>query len=220
MTANLIQGFQNIYRGALRPGEVFGTEPRPALRPVLIAFAVGAFVLALLLFITGMFSAQELQIASDRLNQYMVIRGSALSVFHVPSPPARFLFPLQWGGYLLFAAGVRHLTTVIFGESERSFMTMLLITVIAAAPLVLIAALQGVFNNLFPMIPPVKSLTLLWSRVILSVLVYLASVIWEAVVFVTAARIIFKQNYGRAIITWISPILFGLAVFYTILAFV
>ena len=216
----LIEGFKYIYAGATAPAAFFGRDGLPSVKTVAIAFFVGTFIIALLLFLTGLFSAQELQIASDRLNQYMVVRGAALSVFHIPSPPARFLFPLQWAVYILFAAGARHLTTVIFGEQGRSFGTMLLITVIAAAPLVLVAGLQGVFNNFFPMIPPVKSLTLLWSRIAFSVLLYLFSLLWEAFVFVTAARILFKQNYGRAILTWISPVVIGMSAFYLVLSLV
>ncbi|MCR9144618.1 MAG: YIP1 family protein [bacterium] len=122
-----------------------------------------------------------------------------------PSPLRRFLFPLYWAGIVLYGWFARYGGVLVFGENNRRARDVLMITLIGALPLLLLSALFGTINQLFPYWQQRPDSVLFVARLAANFLFFAFAFLWEARIVVAGFRILFDQNRGRAIVTWLLP---------------
>ena len=121
--------------------------------------------------------------------------------------PWNFLFfPLFWMFYITVVGLVRHGATIFLGEDTRSLTWSWVITAYAVRPLIITAGFLHLTNNFFPYVNQADT----EIRMIFFNILFVCAWFLEGVVCINAFRLRFNQNFGRALLTWLSHIFLAL----------
>ncbi len=121
-------------------------------------------------------------------------------------PWNRILFPLVWlTGILLFSL-IRFSALKILDEKNRSFNLVAGITCYSMVPFILATTFIDSMNDLFPLRPYKEMGFFFYLQLGISLVLLFSAWIREGFMCVSAYQILFAQNKGRAILTWLTPI--------------
>lgn len=213
----------NIYTRYLFRNWAFGTEPRSVreLSPSeFLKQAVQIFCLFLGTYIlfnlfVSLFNLPYLEEYSRQMREFYLQKKIAWSLYLMNSFPYSIFF--LSGSLVLFqvyAAGSSYLALWVLGEKERSFARILgiafssgLYVLLAFFPVLLLfnIAPASIRTDVFQMV----------TFLSLNGILFFSGVILQCFFYVRMCRIVFDQNYGRAILTWLFPFFLFLLVIIT-----
>jgi len=198
--------FKRVNNATLRPSGFFtDIKKNDFFRGALISAAAILVIATVILFLTSLITP-DFKPVMKKINPLLQNQG-----IHVRgrSPWSRLFFPVYWILYLAIGGFIRHLVTVMLGEKERSLKRVIGITMYAAVPLIISGMVLGILNNLHPLDlkPFTGSSTASWIHAIFAVAIFLGTLVWEGIICSKGLRAGFDQNQGRAILTWLSPLL-------------
>lgn len=176
---------------AYRFKEAFGGSFRPLSTTLLHTFilsSTGAVCIALAVFLSRLTG--------------LAARGIAASVTGEVSYATAVTFLLLWPAYVLLSAAARLGMLAVLGESARSFEKLADI----AGRLMIVPYALALLQHLLAALVPYGSTgeTVLSVRFYATGAVVFAAWMWEAAASVRAYKIVFSQNTGRAVLTWLS----------------
>lgn len=213
----ILPALKTLFAAATRPGTYFsGADRREMITPAVIGAALLLGVGLLLLFATALVHFQEISIARAGVSEYYAREG-VIPLIDDPSPWRHLTFPIIWATLFALVAGLRYGALALFGDA-RDFLVLLAISIFGLAPMVVIAILHGIGNNLFPFAAPLEESNALLIRSYAMIALVLVGIAWEGHICVRAFRIVCAQNAGRAALTWLTP-WFALVAFYATLRF-
>ncbi|EHQ05106.1 YIP1 family protein [Leptonema illini] len=129
-------------------------------------------------------------------------------------PWSQLAFPIFWSVAPLTIGSIRHLFLIMLGENERSIQKTQALALYAALPFALATGISAILGAAFPCVPrPGSGFFSCPMLLIGSVLIITGGCI-DALFWLKGLRTLYQQNIGRAILTYISPlILFMLSTF-------
>jgi hypothetical protein len=193
-------GFGDLAAAATRPGTAF-VDRRPVTASVMAAFVSFCVVLGLLLFAVGWVNPPDLRLAEGADGESAVVVSG--SIFRGPMPAARLWFPVYWLAYIAFVTFWRSLAMLIMGAERQRWVDVLLASLLAAGPVVLIAAVQGIMNQAFPLDASSAPAWLVAVRVVLSLLLLVFAVVYEAVLWTRLSGSLLEFGGARAFLAWL-----------------
>jgi len=129
-------------------------------------------------------------------------------------PWSQLAFPIFWSVAPLFVGVVRHLFLIILGENERSFQKTQALALYAALPFALATGISAILGAVFPCMPRPGSGFFSCPMLLIGSVLIIAGGCADALFWIKGLKTLHQQNIGRAILTYISPlILFMLATF-------
>lgn len=129
-------------------------------------------------------------------------------------PWSQLGFPLFWSVVPLIVGAIRHLFLVVLGERDRSLQKTLAIALYAALPFSLATGLSSILAAAIPCMPRPNSGMLSCPSLLIGSLLIIAGGCTDIYVWIKGLKMVYRQNTGRAILTYISPlILFMLSSF-------
>lgn len=188
-------------RGTLRPREFFA---RTDLRTLFRGTGIIVAALVFLLILTALVNAEAIANANHSMASYA--RGE-VAIYSNPGALGHLTYPLLWGLIVLYAAGIRHGFMALIAEQGRSFAGMVGTTTLACLPLMIGGALQGSLNNLFPTLPMPDQSSLPYVRIYGGFALLVLGCGWEGYISISSLRGVFSQPIGRAILTWLTPVI-------------
>lgn len=216
---SILPSLRNLLQAALRPRPFFmQTDHKHLLTPAVVGIGVVLLLGMLLMLGTAMIYFQDLMQARAGVVAYYTRHG-VIPLVSNPSPWRYLSFPIVWAVGFAITAALRFGAMALFGDSTRNYLTLMAVSIFGLAPLVVIAILHGVGNNLFPFARPIEDSSAIMIRSYILIGITLMGIVWEAVICIRAFQIVFLQNAGRAVLTWLTP-WFALIVFYATLRFI
>ncbi|MCE9598393.1 MAG: YIP1 family protein [Spirochaetia bacterium] len=199
-----------IFRALIRPELLAHANDHKKIQQTIVR---GVFVilslLTLLLVVTGILNFNQIQAANENL--VGAIRGQ-VPLYQNPGPLGRLLFPLSFIVVFFFLGAIRNGAMILFGDA-RSFLTATALSAFALIPFVISGGLQGVVNNLFPLVPSPEVSNVPLIRIYTGLFLTFAAVAWEGFLCIRTFRIVFTLNRGRATLIWLSPLIAGVLSF-------
>lgn len=192
-------GIEDLAAAATRPGTAFA-DRRPVVSSVMTAFLLFCVLLGLLLFAVSWVNPPDLRLVEGAGGESSVVVSG--SIFRGPTPAARLWFPVYWLGYIAFVTFWRTLAMLILGAERQRWTGVLLASLLAAGPAVLIAAFQGMLNQAFPLDASSTPIWMVAFRVVLSLLLLGLAVIYEAVLWTRLSKSLLEFGGTRALIAW------------------
>lgn len=187
-----------------RPGMYFDSGDISARR-IFIETAALIILLYIPVVISGFIMFDEINTAIHALNK---AARSVTASYAFRSPYGFLLFPVFWILYISIVWPVRYLATVFLGEQTRSLTLTGAIGAVAVRPLIFIAAVFRTLNNFLTPGPDTQTGRMILLVTVLSL--FVISWIWEGFICISGFRKRFHQNFGRALLTWISPLFFAI----------
>ena len=198
---------QNIIAFTYRPASAF-TAGTPLLRTALPAFLVTLGICTAFMFLSALANFEELRKAALAMRYAGGLPGdTAAAALAEAVPYNRLLFPILLILYAAASALLRHAFVRILGEADRNLRTTLGVSCAAAIPLALVLMLGSVLADRFPYIPGPALDSTPAARIVAGIagLLLLGAWLLEGRTAVTGFRAFYKQNRGRAILTWLGP---------------
>ena len=136
------------------------------------------------------------------------------------TPWQTLLYPVMWLLYILLFGALRYLMLLVLGEKNPKIYQAMAVTSYAVRPFMIIAALLHVTNNIWPIYVASVSPGLFGTpRILIANVLMFAVWAWDAVICIGGFRSLYDQNYGRAVIVWLSPFVFLFILFWAALVF-
>ncbi|MBE7440306.1 MAG: hypothetical protein HS115_17780 [Spirochaetales bacterium] len=120
-------------------------------------------------------------------------------------PFLRIMYLLGWLLFLGYAALIRFGAFLVLGETGPLLKTAVLLTFVATIPLMLEGLVVGLLMSFATAISNQIAGQLL--TVWLSLVLFLAALTWEGLIFVSGSIALIGQNTGRAVLCWLLPIM-------------
>ena len=197
---------KSAYSVALRPGIFFqGKESHILEKESRWAIAVLLGGGTLLLFATSWLNIENLQKANMAMSAFPGVNPS-FGKFSNAIPWNRLTIPVFWLFYIGMTGFTRHLATIVFGEKPVSLRTSVSISAFSVLPFLFVMILMGIYSNLFPTIPAPGTPAVPGYVVVLTFLLLIAVWLWEGYICIWGFRILYTQNRGRALLTFLSPV--------------
>lgn len=190
----------DLIKGTVRLDSVFHKDLRSGA--ILRGAAFVLLICTVLLVITAL--ANHKAIADANSNAVTALRGG-VSLYNNPGWAGRLLFPLYFGIIFLVWGSLRYAMLTALDQANRSWLVCFGITVLGLTPFMLSGAIQGLLNNLVPVLPPLEASAVPLVRVYGALLVTLAAFVWEAILVMRALIRAYSFNRGKAILTWAAP---------------
>lgn len=203
---------------ALGPRSFFqGYDSEQSSRRAALSVTVLLITVALLLTIAAMLSGPEIGLSNEERE---LIAGE-LQVPMTPEPSAsnNLLFAVNWAFLLVLFGLTRHWITRLLGEGHRSLRDAMTITVLSVGPMIVGILCIGLFSYAFPLDVPHHSQGAFAARILAILATLFALWLWEGAICWTGFRILYDQNNGRAVLTWIAPYLLVFGVLTAIFLF-
>ena len=215
----VLPSIKMLLTAILKPQPFFEKyKSKDLISPAVVGIGSILVVGMILLIGTAMIYFQEIVVARTSIVKYYSLKG-VIPLVSNPSPWKFLSFPVVWAVVICLSAGVRYGAMKLFGDKKRHYITLVAVTVFAFTPMVLIAIIQGIGNNLFPFAEPIEKSNIIMIRSYGLMTVFTFGVLWEGFIFIKAGTLIFAQNTGRAVLTWLTP-WFLLIVFYAMLRYI
>lgn len=129
-------------------------------------------------------------------------------------PWSQLAFPIFWSVAPLAVGLIRHLFLIILGENERSFQKTQALALYAALPFALATGISAILGAAFPCTPRPGSGFFSCPMLLIGSVFIITGGCTDALLWLKGLRTLYQQNIGRAILTYISPlILFMLSTF-------
>lgn len=129
-------------------------------------------------------------------------------------PWSQLAFPIFWSVAPLAIGLIRHLFLIILGENERSIPKTQALALYAALPFALATGISAILGAAFPCVPLPGSGFFSCPMLLIGSVLIVAGGCADALFWIRGLRTVHHQNIGRAILTYISPlILFMLVMF-------
>ncbi|MEM7181058.1 MAG: hypothetical protein AAF518_09100 [Spirochaetota bacterium] len=215
--SSVLFSLATLLKSALQPKKHFPDDTEKQLNTSVVGIGIVLVLGTALLVASAMVNFKEIQLARSQVVAHYE-QTKTIPLISNPSPWRHLSFPIAWSVIFVVFAGLRHGAMAVFGDEKRNFLTGLAITIKAMAPLILIAILHGIGNNLFPFAKPLEEGDAIIYRSYLLIFLFFCGIGWEAYISVQANMLSFSQNSGRAILTWFTPWLAGI-VFYAFIRF-
>ena len=122
-------------------------------------------------------------------------------------PWSQLGFPIFWSVAPLFVGCVRHLFLIILGENERSFQKTQALALYAALPFALATGLSAILGAVFPCMPRPGSGFFSCPMLLFGSVLIITGGCADALFWIKGLRTLHQQNIGRAILTYISPLI-------------
>ncbi|MEM7181756.1 MAG: hypothetical protein AAF518_12635 [Spirochaetota bacterium] len=204
-------------RAAISPKKYFSEDTEKQINTSITGMAIILAIGTALLVASAMVNFKELERARSQIVAHYE-QHKTIPLISNPSPWRHLSFSISWCVIFVVFAGLRHGAMALFGDEKRNYTTGLAITIKAMTPLVLIAILHGIGNNLFPFSQPIEAGDAIIYRSYLLIFLFFFGIAWEGYISIQATMLTFAQNAGRAILTWFSPWLTCI-VFYAFIRF-
>lgn len=115
------------------------------------------------------------------------------------------LFPVYWLMLGFYSGVMRYLFLKALGDPVQRLSQPLAISITTATPMILVGALLRIVNYSWPFSSIVDSPVLFSTRVWITGILFFLSWCAEGYLSVQAFRLVFNQNRGRAVMTWLFP---------------
>lgn len=197
-----------VYRAFVRPGPYFSQTGRQDIFHNFL-WGVGPLlvVAAFLIFLAAFWNAEAIRQAGETFMRTRGLRPEDLPFALQPTPPSYLLtFPLYWLGVLLYMALVRCGMLALFNAVHLSYITTLAISGHAAFPMIIVASVLGLWNQLFPITLDSPAG---FGRVMFALVMCLVGWLLECRSWLAAGREVFEIRSGQSVFTWLTPILTG-----------
>ncbi len=119
-----------------------------------------------------------------------------------------FLYVLGWSVFVFAGAWVRRLTARFLGDRTDVPSAALFVTQRSIGTMLLVAILLRSMNAVWSWPNAATDAGVFYGRIAFTVLLFLAGWFMEGRAVVAGFKLHYGQNTGRAILTWISPIVF------------
>lgn len=197
------QDLKQLLDGLVRPAHFAGNQSASQIEGIVArGLGVVLVLLTLLLVVTALVNATAIRLANENL--VTVLRGG-IPLYQNPGPLGRLFFPVYFVAGILVVGTVRHGAMVAFGEVQRSLRLSIALSALAVTPFIVAGGSQGILNNLFPVLSDTASS---YVRIGVGMFLTFLTMAWEGFVCIVAFKHAFKQNWGRAVLTWFSPFVF------------
>lgn len=212
---NLKQEWERIKAVMLTPTNFFEAaakdRPDTLFRDALRSFGVVIAVGTLFYFLVTLLNLGELQQQVQALKNYGV-QSPVPAWLQEAVPWNRLLFPLVWLPTILYGGLLRHLFVRLVGEEGMSLARTQSLGFYGSIPLVLLTLPGMLLATLFPYIPgPGGVPGASQAASIVSIVLLLGGWIWHGTIVMKGARVLYNQNSGRSILTWLfAPMVGGL----------
>jgi len=200
-----------LLRGTVSLDAAFdGSTPRSAsiLRGMAGLLCIGTLVLVL----TAVLNSRAINDANA--NVAAVLRGG-VSLYNNPGWLGRLLFPVYFVVLFAIWSAARYGLLSIFDQSGLTWTTVLSISVLGLVPLAASGVLQGIINNLFPVLPALSDSTLPLLRVYGAIAVTLCVFAWEGFLVVRGLSRAMAANHGKGVLVWLTPYIALILLFFT-----
>ncbi|MCB1308460.1 MAG: hypothetical protein KDK30_09785 [Leptospiraceae bacterium] len=209
-------GAQDLWSSVLRPAAFYthvknqldenadGAQVRFLTRAALALLEL-MIVCVIVLVFSASVSQEQIAVSLESMDAYLEA-DALVPVFGKTNPWEHLLFPVSWALIICYDTILRYATGRMLGDIQVRFRSMLAVCMLAATPLIVMGTCIAVYNNLFPF----TRLTgggAGW-RILIQWLLLVGAFIYEAYLCVQAFRILFRQNSGRAVFTWLAPTVF------------
>lgn len=128
-----------------------------------------------------------------------------------------FLYMLGWSTFVLAGSWVRRLTARFLGDRTDAPGAALFVTQRSVGAMLLVAILLRSTNALWPWPNVAADGGLFYGRVAFTVVFFLAGWLMEGRAVVAGFKRHYGQNTGRAILTWVSPVICYIVVIWLVL---
>ncbi|EPG74368.1 hypothetical protein LEP1GSC058_2848 [Leptospira fainei serovar Hurstbridge str. BUT 6] len=209
------RGFFRNLEYNLHPESVLKADSRAFLKDTFRTF--GLFLLTYIAFnlFVSLFNLEYLNVYGNRMKEFYQEGRIALSMYVMNAFPYNILFMAFFILlFQLYVATISYVALWVLGEAERSYERMLgiafstgLYVLLSFFPILILFSIapESIQKDTFKMV-------LFLS---LNGIFFLTAVILQCVFYLRMTRIVFHQNYGRAILTWLGPFLFFVLVVVT-----
>lgn len=143
-------------------------------------------------------------ISEANTNVATIVRGGG-ALYNNPGWAGRLLFPAYF--LLLFAVwtSVRYGLLSIVEQSGRSWSMALTISVLGLVPLAASGILQGLVNNLFPVLPSLADSALPLLRVYGAIALTVGVFLWEGILVARGLSRAVASNSAKGVLVWLAP---------------
>ncbi|MBL8021784.1 MAG: hypothetical protein JNM27_19075 [Leptospirales bacterium] len=171
------------------------------LRTALLLLAVST---ALLFFaaLANLSVLREAGLAMERALPGFQSGGFAKTV-----PWNRIFFAVFWLNAMLLVGFSRHLTVMLLGEKDRALATTQAITFAGFLPGIVMLTISGLIATFFPVVPGAVQSGGVRFSIWVSLMAVLLTFVFDARICISGFKAVYAQNTGRAVLTWLSPIL-------------
>ncbi len=115
----------------------------------------------------------------------------------------RILFPVFWIILIFYGGLMRHILIRLLGEPDATLARTQTVGMYASVPLILLSVPGYALGVLFPYVPgPGVPAGAAGPAALLSTALFLGGYVWHGVVAIKALKCIYKQNSGRAFLSW------------------
>lgn len=201
----------NIFRDALKalaalvsgPTRYFQEQNEEALlRNALFAIAPLAAAAGLLIFLADALSPAASKEAVQALLQRYGVENPPENAAGSSGLRALF-FPLYWAGFVALAGACCLGMARLLDDRDANFRISALIAAHAALPLMASGLVFGVLNAVFP--PFLNPAIVGVVRLVINSLTVFGAWFWSTRIAMSGFQLHFKQNAGRAALTWLAP---------------
>ena len=196
----------SIYRALRQPRRFLLETTREQLPgQALVGVLVLLFGSALLIFLAAVANADEIQQVGERFLMLNGVAREDLPFALQPAPPFYLLlFPLYWCVLIGIASIARYASLALLNPAQASFQLVVIWSAFGAVPLILVGALVGIYNQLFPVLPEAPASG---SRVFLILGIVLCAWLLEARMWKQGGPELFALNRAQSLFVWIVPLL-------------
>lgn len=184
--------------------EILENRADRLFRDALQMLGIVLVISTVLYFLFTVLNLSELQQQAQAMRSYGP--PSAVPAWVQDSLPwNRFLFPVFWLILIFYGGLLRHLLIRLLGEPNPGLAKTQVVGLYASVPVIVLSIPGFALGTLFPYVPGpgipasgLSSFAALFSTVLL-----FGGYAWHGVVAIKALKCLYKQNTGRAFLTWV-----------------
>ncbi len=192
----------------IRPDDYFRRVDLDLFQSALKTLGIVLFMGTAAIFLTTAVNLKEIEMFNMAVqNQTPLAQSAWQKSFQNALPWNRLTFPIFWFTAIFTTGALRHLFLTILGESRRKLAITQAVTIFGVLPMLVFLVLSSMVGNLAPGIPQPGEAMSPGGEFWLSIVLIPVAMIWDAFICLRAFRAAYGQNTGRAILTWIAPVL-------------